>query len=80
MATIRLPADFRDFLKLLNSHRVEYLLPRQQAQERTAERLGRRAKIKLNKKFFKLVSWYNNEWGYSCRVGDLVKFMIQKGI
>ena len=26
MATIRLPADFRDFLKLLNSHQVEYLL------------------------------------------------------
>lgn len=26
MATIRLPEDFRDFLKLLNSHRVEYLL------------------------------------------------------
>ena len=26
MATTRLPADFRDFLKLLNSHRVEYLL------------------------------------------------------
>lgn len=26
MATIQLPADFRDFLKLLNSHRVEYLL------------------------------------------------------
>jgi predicted nucleotidyltransferase len=26
MATIRLPADFREFLKLLNSHRVEYLL------------------------------------------------------
>lgn len=26
MATIRLPADFRDFLKLLKSHCVEYLL------------------------------------------------------
>ncbi|HOY57567.1 MAG TPA: hypothetical protein PK640_05435 [Verrucomicrobiota bacterium] len=26
MATIRLPADFHDFLKLLHSHRVEYLL------------------------------------------------------
>lgn len=26
MATIRLPADFRDFLRLLNSHRVKYLL------------------------------------------------------
>jgi glyceraldehyde 3-phosphate dehydrogenase len=38
------------------------------------------AGIELNKKFFKLVSWYDNEWGYSCRVADLLKFMIQKGI
>src|ERR1051325_771580 len=36
--------------------------------------------IELNKKFFKLVSWYDNEWGYSCRVADLLKYMIQKGI
>ena len=36
--------------------------------------------IELNKKFFKLVSWYDNEWGYSCRVGDLIKHMIKKGI
>jgi len=36
--------------------------------------------IELNKKFFKLVSWYDNEWGYSCRVGDLIKLMIAKGI
>jgi glyceraldehyde 3-phosphate dehydrogenase len=36
--------------------------------------------IELNKRFFKLVSWYDNEWGYSCRVSDLVKFMVQKGI
>jgi glyceraldehyde 3-phosphate dehydrogenase len=36
--------------------------------------------IELNKKFFKLISWYDNEWGYSCRVGDLVKLMIQKGV
>ncbi len=38
------------------------------------------AGIELNKRFFKLVSWYDNEWGYSCRVSDLVKYMIQKGI
>src|SRR5271155_1949145 len=31
--------------------------------------------IELNKKFFKLISWYDNEWGYSCRVGDLIKLM-----
>jgi glyceraldehyde 3-phosphate dehydrogenase len=36
--------------------------------------------IELNKRFFKLVSWYDNEWGYSCRVADLVKYMIRKGI
>src|SRR5689334_10088106 len=36
--------------------------------------------IELNKRFFKLVSWYDNEWGYSNRVGDLLKFMISKGL
>lgn len=36
--------------------------------------------IELNKRFFKLVSWYDNEWGYSCRVADLLKFMIAKGL
>lgn len=36
--------------------------------------------IELNKNFFKLVSWYDNEWGYSCRVGDLIKHMLKKGI
>ena len=36
--------------------------------------------IELNKRFFKLVSWYDNEWGYSCRVGDLLKYMIAKGL
>jgi glyceraldehyde 3-phosphate dehydrogenase len=36
--------------------------------------------IELNKRFFKLVSWYDNEWGYSCRVADLLRFMLGKGI
>jgi glyceraldehyde 3-phosphate dehydrogenase len=35
--------------------------------------------IELNKRFFKLVSWYDNEWGYSCRVADLIKYMIGLG-
>jgi glyceraldehyde 3-phosphate dehydrogenase len=29
--------------------------------------------IELNKRFFKLVSWYDNEWGYSNRVVELSK-------
>ncbi len=36
--------------------------------------------LELNQRFFKLVSWYDNEWGYSNRVGDLLRFMLQKGL
>lgn len=36
--------------------------------------------IALNSRFFKLVSWYDNEWGYSNRVGNLLSYMIEKGI
>ncbi len=28
----------------------------------------------------KILSWYDNEWGYSCRVRDLIKFMAEKGL
>jgi glyceraldehyde 3-phosphate dehydrogenase len=36
--------------------------------------------LELNKRFFKLVSWYDNEWGYSNRVVDLMKYLISKGL
>ena len=36
------------------------------------------AGIELNSNFFKLVSWYDNEWGYSCRVIDLMLEMAGK--
>ena len=28
----------------------------------------------------KILSWYDNEWGYSCRVRDLIKFIAAKGL
>jgi len=28
----------------------------------------------------KILSWYDNEWGYSCRVRDLVKYIASKGL
>lgn len=37
-----------------------------------------KAGIELNSNFFKLVSWYDNEWGYSCRVIDLILAMAGK--
>ncbi len=30
--------------------------------------------------FVKVVAWYDNEWGYSCRVADLIKFLGDKGL
>jgi glyceraldehyde 3-phosphate dehydrogenase len=30
--------------------------------------------------FIKILSWYDNEWGYSCRTADLVNFIRQKGM
>jgi len=28
----------------------------------------------------KVVTWYDNEWGYSCRVADLAALIAKKGI
>jgi glyceraldehyde 3-phosphate dehydrogenase len=35
------------------------------------------AGMELNANFFKVVAWYDNEWGYSNRVVDLMLYMAQ---
>jgi glyceraldehyde 3-phosphate dehydrogenase len=34
--------------------------------------------IELNSRFFKLISWYDNEWGYSYRCVDLLKHIARR--
>jgi glyceraldehyde 3-phosphate dehydrogenase len=34
----------------------------------------------INGRMIKVLSWYDNEWGYSCRVRDLIKFIAGKGL
>ena len=36
--------------------------------------------IALGDKFAKVISWYDNEWGYRTRVADLIVFMVKKGL
>jgi glyceraldehyde 3-phosphate dehydrogenase len=36
------------------------------------------AGIELNDRFFKVVSWYDNEWGYSCRCVDMLELMAKQ--
>ncbi len=33
----------------------------------------------LSDKFFKIVSWYDNEWGYSAKVVDLIEHIMKAG-
>jgi glyceraldehyde 3-phosphate dehydrogenase len=40
---------------------------------------GQMTKV-LDGNLLKVVSWYDNEWGYSCRVVDLIEFLTQKGL
>jgi glyceraldehyde 3-phosphate dehydrogenase len=34
----------------------------------------------IGEKCIKVIAWYDNEWGYSCRVRDLIKFLDSKGL
>jgi glyceraldehyde 3-phosphate dehydrogenase len=34
--------------------------------------------IVLGRRLVKVLAWYDNEWGYSCRVRDLIKFLASK--
>jgi glyceraldehyde 3-phosphate dehydrogenase len=36
--------------------------------------------VVLEERMAKILSWYDNEWGYSCRVADLAILMAQKGL
>jgi len=41
--------------------------------------LDAKSTMVIDGRHVKVLSWYDNEWGYSCRVVDLVRFMGQQG-
>jgi glyceraldehyde 3-phosphate dehydrogenase len=41
--------------------------------------LDAKSTMVIDGRHVKVLSWYDNEWGYSCRVVDLVRFMAAKG-
>ncbi|MDD2773376.1 MAG: type I glyceraldehyde-3-phosphate dehydrogenase [Elusimicrobiales bacterium] len=40
---------------------------------------GKSTKV-IGGNFLKVLSWYDNEWGYSSRIVDLINFMVKKGL
>jgi glyceraldehyde 3-phosphate dehydrogenase len=36
--------------------------------------------LSIDGDMIKVMAWYDNEWGYSCRVADLIAFLDKKGI
>ncbi len=34
----------------------------------------------IDDNFIKVLAWYDNEWGYACRLADLAMYIVQKGI
>jgi glyceraldehyde 3-phosphate dehydrogenase len=41
--------------------------------------LDAKSTMVIDGRHVKVLSWYDNEWGYSCRVVDLIRFMGQQG-
>ena len=36
--------------------------------------------MSIDGNFIKVLAWYDNEWGYSCRLADLIVYIIKKGL
>jgi len=68
------------YLKGILSYTADEVVSSDFIHEKSSSIFDAGSGIELNSKFFKLISWYDNEWGYSNRVGDLVKLIISKGL
>jgi glyceraldehyde 3-phosphate dehydrogenase len=74
-----LPASFSALPPCLllqkNSYTEEDVVSSDFISDPASSTVDAKAGIMLSPTFVKLVSWYDNEWGYSCRVVDLIAHM-----
>jgi glyceraldehyde 3-phosphate dehydrogenase len=68
------------YLKGILSYSAEEVVSTDFVHDKNSSIFDAGSGIELNSRFFKLISWYDNEWGYSNRVGDLVQLLIAKGL
>jgi glyceraldehyde 3-phosphate dehydrogenase len=61
------------YLKGILAYTTEEVVSSDFIHDQTSSIFDAGSGIELNSKFFKLISWYDNEWGYSNRCIDLLK-------
>jgi glyceraldehyde 3-phosphate dehydrogenase len=84
--TLEKPAKYEDIMAALKSasegpmkgilgYTEEDVVSSDFVSDPASSTVDAKAGIMLSPTFVKLVSWYDNEWGYSCRVVDLISHM-----
>jgi len=67
-------------LRRSSSFRSSIFHPRSSALLPLASVASGLSTVVLEGRMAKVLSWYDNEWGYSCRVADLAMLIVEKGL
>ena len=77
-AAFRAASDAEEFVGILG-YSDEPLVSSDYRQDSRSSIFDALSTIVMGEKMLKVVAWYDNEWGYSCRVADLAALMCEQG-